>query len=558
MFTDVELLEETIEALKASPYPAGTLHTFAVKANPLGPFLEVMQAHGLGAEAASLGELQQALAAGFPPDRIVFDSPCKTVSELRFALKSGVRLNLDNFQEVERVELLMQSNPEWLRAPARRPPRRSTLGGGGEALLQATARLQLQQQRSEPLAALISGVDASAGGGPVEDDDGEQPPIIGLRINPQVGEGSIAALSTAGLVSKFGIPLLEAREEVLAAFGRHPWLNALHLHVGSQGVPLELTVEGVAAVWGLLEEIEALHGPGRVRVLDIGGGLPVQYASDDLSWLLGSGHPLSGAAGPEAAAAAAEPAAPREPMFHTFCRLLRERLPQLYAAPTGAAEPAAPRVQVVTECGRCLVANSTFAASRIEYTKSCGGRQILVSGLGADLMLRACLLPATWPARVQLHDSTGRPLHPLPAAAAGQPAQQQQQLLPTDVVGPLCFQGDRLAEALPLPLARPGYFVVAPDVGAYTLSMYSRYNSRTSPPVWAFWLSPQQLTGGSPPAPGATDDVLGVSMPIDVEGSIGSSSSMGMCARGSGYRIALQLLRRGDDVEDVLSFWNQI
>lgn len=34
-------------------------------------------------QAASLGELQQALWVGFAPDRVVFDSPAKTVAELR-------------------------------------------------------------------------------------------------------------------------------------------------------------------------------------------------------------------------------------------------------------------------------------------------------------------------------------------------------------------------------------------------------------------------------------------------------------------------------------------
>lgn len=50
----------------------------------------------------------------------------------------------------------------------------------------------------------------------------------------QVGMGSISALSTAGAVSKFGVPLLECRQQLVDAFVRHPWLDALHLHVGSQ------------------------------------------------------------------------------------------------------------------------------------------------------------------------------------------------------------------------------------------------------------------------------------------------------------------------------------
>lgn len=37
-------------------------------------------------QVASLGELAQALHVGFSPDEIVFDSPAKTSSELRYEL----------------------------------------------------------------------------------------------------------------------------------------------------------------------------------------------------------------------------------------------------------------------------------------------------------------------------------------------------------------------------------------------------------------------------------------------------------------------------------------
>lgn len=55
-----------------------------------------------------------------------------------------------------------------------------------------------------------------------------------LPAHAQVGAGAIAALSTGGAVSKFGFPLGEVRQQLVAAFVAHPWLNMLHLHVGSQ------------------------------------------------------------------------------------------------------------------------------------------------------------------------------------------------------------------------------------------------------------------------------------------------------------------------------------
>jgi diaminopimelate decarboxylase len=71
------------------------------------------------------------------------------------------------------------------------------------------------------------------------------------------------------------------QQQLVAAFQEHPWLDMLHLHVGSQGVAVERMVDGVERVWQLLEQIEGECGKGRVKVLDIGGGLTVDFGSDE-------------------------------------------------------------------------------------------------------------------------------------------------------------------------------------------------------------------------------------------------------------------------------------
>ena len=53
---------------------------------------------GLGAEAASRGEMEHALNLGFEPAKIVYDSPVKTTRDLEFAINAGVHINLDNLQ----------------------------------------------------------------------------------------------------------------------------------------------------------------------------------------------------------------------------------------------------------------------------------------------------------------------------------------------------------------------------------------------------------------------------------------------------------------------------
>jgi len=91
--------------------------------------------------------MEHALNLGFDPAKIVYDSPVKTEFDLEFAIKAGVHINLDNLQEVGKVnELLIGSCKDC-------------------------------------------------------DIEGR----IGIRVNPEVGAGKIAMSSTAGRSSKFGL-----------------------------------------------------------------------------------------------------------------------------------------------------------------------------------------------------------------------------------------------------------------------------------------------------------------------------------------------------------------
>ncbi len=50
-----------------------------------------------------------------------------------------------------------------------------------------------------------------------------------------VGGGSIALVSTATRLSKFGVPVTEeTRERVVELYRRNTWLTGIHVHVGSQ------------------------------------------------------------------------------------------------------------------------------------------------------------------------------------------------------------------------------------------------------------------------------------------------------------------------------------
>lgn len=363
---DLDGLDARLEAARAAFVP-GTLHAVAVKAMPMPAVLSRLVASGAGLEAASLPELHLALASGCEPSRIVFDSPAKTVPELRRALSLGVHLNADNFQELARLDDLVDARPSAA--------------------------------------------------------------TIGLRVNPQVGLGQIADTSVAGEFSKFGEPA-EKRQEIIEAYVARPWLTGLHMHVGSQGCPLELFTRGARILLDLRRDIDAACGGARITRVDIGGGLPVSYREGD-----------------------------SEPTMREYAAALARDCPELFDG----------NLAVFTEFGRWMFAGQGFAASRVEYVKEQPGHRTAVIHLGADMFLRTCYVPGTWH-----HDL---------AAAGPDGALKAGAENPWHVAGPLCFSGDFLARSRPLPDVAPGDFILILDAGAYTFAMWSRYNSRQMPKV---------------------------------------------------------------------------
>jgi len=333
-------------------FPEGSLHAVAVKANPLVELLKVVVAAGAGLEAASWEEVQLALAAGCAADRIVFDSPAKTDVELKASLDLRCWINADNEDELRRMVEL---------------------------------------------------------GVP----DGSR---IGLRVNPQVGQGAIAFTSTVGKTSKFGVPLEQAADLV----ARYPFITGLHVHTGSQGCGLDLLSAAAAKTAAAVEELG-------LAWLDVGGGVPVRYTDAD----------------------------PAPPSFGDWGAAL-------------SSMPGWGSRTVVTEIGRALHAGTGWALSRIEAVKDVNGRPTIVVHLGADFLLRRVYRPDDWDNEMVVLDPEGRP--------------RQGALEPTDIAGPLCFSGDLIARQRSLPAARRGDLLLIRDVGAYTLSMWSRHCSRGLPP----------------------------------------------------------------------------
>lgn len=215
-------VETTVQNLNAA-FPDDFRHCYAVKANSYLGILKLINKTGMGAEVASIVELELSLNAGITPDQMIFDAPVKTLHEIDRALSLGIDFNIDNFEELARVK-------SWLE-------NKSTSSS------------------------------------------------IGFRINPQVGAGGLERTSTATMTSKFGIGLKDTgnREKLIQTYCKYDWLDSIHVHVGSIACPLELISQGIGAVVTLAEEInkkaDSLSAT-KIKKIDMGGGLPVDFTTD--------------------------------------------------------------------------------------------------------------------------------------------------------------------------------------------------------------------------------------------------------------------------------------
>lgn len=94
-------LESQIKKVKTA-FPTNTLHSVAVKTNPLLHSLKHCVKQGLGLECASAGEIELAIAAGAEQTAILWDSPAKTIREIqRFQNLKNLWIQIDSLEELK-------------------------------------------------------------------------------------------------------------------------------------------------------------------------------------------------------------------------------------------------------------------------------------------------------------------------------------------------------------------------------------------------------------------------------------------------------------------------
>ena len=211
-------LERHFTVLRDALVDAGLkdpLIAFAVKANSNVAVLRTLAKVGAGADVVSEGEIRRALAAGVPPERIVFSGVGKTEAEVEFALETGV------------AEINLESEPELhlVNTVAQRMGKRAT---------------------------------------------------VAIRVNPDVQAGGHAKISTGMAENKFGVSMVEA-ERLYANASNMAGVKPVGVacHIGSQITDLAPLEEAFAKMRGL---VERLRGQGMsVERLDLGGGLGAPY-----------------------------------------------------------------------------------------------------------------------------------------------------------------------------------------------------------------------------------------------------------------------------------------
>ena len=74
---------------------------YALKANSNLNILKLLRKEGAGLDAVSLQEVELGLAAGYPPEEILFTPNSVSFSEIRQAVEMGIRINIDNLSILE-------------------------------------------------------------------------------------------------------------------------------------------------------------------------------------------------------------------------------------------------------------------------------------------------------------------------------------------------------------------------------------------------------------------------------------------------------------------------
>ncbi len=184
-------VRENLRRIQAA-FPRAQIH-YSAKANANLALLRTLVQAGAGIDAVSGGEIYRALAAGAPPEQIVFAGVGKTSQELYYALEQGIGwFNVENAGEAHKLDCMA-------------------------SVADTTAR-------------------------------------VALRLNPDVTAQTHPHIATGHGAAKFGMTA-DALRAVLDHADETPHLRyeGIHIHIGSQLHDTAATVEALQTVLDLIK-----------------------------------------------------------------------------------------------------------------------------------------------------------------------------------------------------------------------------------------------------------------------------------------------------------------
>ena len=215
-YYDTDLLRKTLQTINEETQKYDNYHVhYAVKANANLDVLSIINEYGIGIDCVSGGEVEQALRAGFPADKIVFAGVGKSDWEIEL----GIDKNIFCFN--------VESIPEL------------------EVINEIAAR---------------KGKTAN----------------VCFRINPNVGAHTHSNITTGLAENKFGIAMEDMEKVILLAKTMNNIaFKGIHFHIGSQ----ILDMGDFEALANRINELQdRLEAAGlKVEIVNVGGGLGIDY-----------------------------------------------------------------------------------------------------------------------------------------------------------------------------------------------------------------------------------------------------------------------------------------
>jgi diaminopimelate decarboxylase len=335
---------------------------YAMKANSNLAILDLLAREGAGFDIVSGGELLRVIAAGGDPGKVIFSGVGKTVQEIELALEKGILcFNVESIPELDRIN-------------------------------EVAGRLQKRAP-------------------------------VSLRVNPNVDAKTHPYIATGLKASKFGVAFSDALATYrTAAALPHLEVVGIDCHIGSQLLDDAPLLE---ALDKLIELIDTLATEGiHLHHLDVGGGLGIDYGSDD-----GQPVPIG------------------DYVSRVFARVDAWRAAKYDGKP----------IKVIFEPGRSIVGNAGVLLMSVEFLKPGEEKNFCVVDAAMNDMAR----PAMYQAWMDV-----KPVVP-----------RTGDVVTYDLVGPVCESGDWLARDRALAV-QPGDVLAMMAAGAYGFTMSSNYNTR--------------------------------------------------------------------------------